>query len=219
MHFSEDYPSKPPKCKFPQGFFHPNVYPSGTVCLSILNEDSVSPFLLVLSVHFSSIFTILKLSVVGLVMFDRDGDRPSQWSRFLSVFRIYLTLLIPLTLHRRMVIISSSRYSLSKQRSWWHSFWITGIWFWCVWIWWKICRMQLSTRKGLSFSLSSILPLSKSVRSEHQNWWQTYESFVFFVIVFKCNRVIKKNSSFWHLWDTTRISFISGKQKLFFSLC
>ncbi|KAJ8505297.1 hypothetical protein OPV22_006183 [Ensete ventricosum] len=40
VHFSEDYPSKPPKCKFPQGFFHPNVYPSGTVCLSILNEDS-----------------------------------------------------------------------------------------------------------------------------------------------------------------------------------
>lgn len=40
LHFSEDYPSKPPKCKFPQNFFHPNVYPSGTVCLSILNEDS-----------------------------------------------------------------------------------------------------------------------------------------------------------------------------------
>ena len=28
--------------QIPQGFFHPNVYPSGTVCLSILNEDSVS---------------------------------------------------------------------------------------------------------------------------------------------------------------------------------
>src|SRR5690242_1365703 len=39
MEFSEDYPSKPPKCKFPAGFFHPNVYPSGTVCLSILNEE------------------------------------------------------------------------------------------------------------------------------------------------------------------------------------
>ncbi|XWS21230.1 hypothetical protein CRYUN_Cryun30bG0037600 [Craigia yunnanensis] len=38
LHFSEDYPSKPPKCKFPPGFFHPNVYPSGAVCLSILNE-------------------------------------------------------------------------------------------------------------------------------------------------------------------------------------
>lgn len=26
------------QCKFPAGFFHPNIYPSGTVCLSILNE-------------------------------------------------------------------------------------------------------------------------------------------------------------------------------------
>lgn len=39
MDFSEEYPSKPPKCKFNPVLFHPNVYPSGTVCLSILNED------------------------------------------------------------------------------------------------------------------------------------------------------------------------------------
>ncbi|KAG7666580.1 hypothetical protein Ndes2526B_g04952 [Nannochloris sp. 'desiccata'] len=39
MEFTDDYPAKPPKCKFPAGFFHPNIYPSGTVCLSILNED------------------------------------------------------------------------------------------------------------------------------------------------------------------------------------
>ncbi|KAI9316698.1 SUMO-conjugating enzyme ubc9 [Dichotomocladium elegans] len=39
MSFPEDYPSKPPKCKFTPPLFHPNVYPSGTVCLSILNED------------------------------------------------------------------------------------------------------------------------------------------------------------------------------------
>ena len=37
--FSDEYPSKPPKCKFDKVLFHPNVYPSGTVCLSILNED------------------------------------------------------------------------------------------------------------------------------------------------------------------------------------
>jgi ubiquitin-conjugating enzyme E2 I len=36
---ADDYPAKPPKARFPAGFFHPNVYPSGTVCLSILNED------------------------------------------------------------------------------------------------------------------------------------------------------------------------------------
>ena len=41
MEFSKDYPVKPPKCKFPEGFYHPNVYPSGTVCLSILNEERV----------------------------------------------------------------------------------------------------------------------------------------------------------------------------------
>ena len=28
------------QCKFKPNFFHPNVYPSGTVCLSILNEVS-----------------------------------------------------------------------------------------------------------------------------------------------------------------------------------
>jgi ubiquitin-protein ligase len=30
MEFSEEYPSKPPKCKFVPPLFHPNVYPSGT---------------------------------------------------------------------------------------------------------------------------------------------------------------------------------------------
>ena len=39
MTFTEDYPMKPPKCAFPEGFYHPNVFPSGTVCLSILSED------------------------------------------------------------------------------------------------------------------------------------------------------------------------------------
>jgi ubiquitin-conjugating enzyme E2 I len=39
LEFSEEYPSKPPKCKFVPPLFHPNVYPSGAICLSILNED------------------------------------------------------------------------------------------------------------------------------------------------------------------------------------
>ena len=43
MEFSEDYPGKPPKCRFMfvngRVLFHPSIYPSGTVCLSILNED------------------------------------------------------------------------------------------------------------------------------------------------------------------------------------
>lgn len=39
MRFPEEYPQKPPKCQFTPPLFHPNVYPSGTICLSILNED------------------------------------------------------------------------------------------------------------------------------------------------------------------------------------
>mmetsp|Transcript_5152 Transcript_5152/g.5643 ORF Transcript_5152/g.5643 Transcript_5152/m.5643 type:complete len:133 (-) Transcript_5152:341-739(-) len=58
MEFPDEYPSKPPKCKFVPPLFHPNVYPSGshtsrpffdskssnlltvgTICLSLLNED------------------------------------------------------------------------------------------------------------------------------------------------------------------------------------
>ena len=47
MTFPDDYPSLPPKCTYYNGvsflgvfkpvLFHPNVYPSGTVCLSLLN--------------------------------------------------------------------------------------------------------------------------------------------------------------------------------------
>ena len=39
LEFSEDYPSVPPKAVFDPVIFHPNIYPSGTVCLSILAED------------------------------------------------------------------------------------------------------------------------------------------------------------------------------------
>ena len=37
--FSDDYPTRPPECKFSPPLFHPNVFPSGNVCLSILSED------------------------------------------------------------------------------------------------------------------------------------------------------------------------------------
>ena len=35
--FPEDYPTSPPLCTFKPALFHPNVYPSGNVCLSIIN--------------------------------------------------------------------------------------------------------------------------------------------------------------------------------------
>lgn len=100
LHFSEDYPSKPPKCKFPQGFFHPNVYPSGTVCLSILNEDSVSAEVYYL-LYVQIILLLMALSFLILVFdFPRVGGRPLRWSKFLWAFRISWTNPTLLILHR-----------------------------------------------------------------------------------------------------------------------
>lgn len=39
MFFNEEYPILPPKCKFSPPLFHPNIYPSGTVCLSLLDAE------------------------------------------------------------------------------------------------------------------------------------------------------------------------------------
>ncbi|KAG0281612.1 ubiquitin-conjugating enzyme E2 G1 [Linnemannia exigua] len=37
MTFPEDYPLMPPKLKFDTEMYHPNVYPNGDVCISILH--------------------------------------------------------------------------------------------------------------------------------------------------------------------------------------
>ena len=39
MTFPKEYPVKPPRVMLPRGFFHPNVYPTGLICLSILKEE------------------------------------------------------------------------------------------------------------------------------------------------------------------------------------
>ena len=36
--FPKDYPNKPPEFKFISSFPHPNIYPDGKVCISILHE-------------------------------------------------------------------------------------------------------------------------------------------------------------------------------------
>lgn len=38
MIFNNNFPSTAPICRFEPPLFHPNVYPSGTVCLSLLDK-------------------------------------------------------------------------------------------------------------------------------------------------------------------------------------
>lgn len=41
IEFPQDYPYNPPKFKFVQKMFHPNIYADGQVCISILHKAEV----------------------------------------------------------------------------------------------------------------------------------------------------------------------------------
>ncbi|KAH0572599.1 Ubiquitin-conjugating enzyme [Spironucleus salmonicida] len=40
LFFPKDYPKSPPKCQFDPPLFHPNIYPSGSICLSLINKET-----------------------------------------------------------------------------------------------------------------------------------------------------------------------------------
>ena len=44
MTFPQDYPNKPPDVKFKSEIWHPNVYPDGRVCISILHDAGMIPW-------------------------------------------------------------------------------------------------------------------------------------------------------------------------------
>jgi len=43
LEFPKEYPMSPPKMKFISEMFHPNIYPDGTVCISILHAPGEDP--------------------------------------------------------------------------------------------------------------------------------------------------------------------------------
>ena len=43
LHFPQDYPLNPPGMKFVSDIFHPNIYPDGKVCISILHPPGNDP--------------------------------------------------------------------------------------------------------------------------------------------------------------------------------
>eukprot|EP00828_Plagiopyla_frontata_P009659 TRINITY_DN14999_c0_g1_i5.p2 TRINITY_DN14999_c0_g1~~TRINITY_DN14999_c0_g1_i5.p2 ORF type:complete len:136 (+),score=29.90 TRINITY_DN14999_c0_g1_i5:203-610(+) len=44
MSFPDDFPNMPPVLQFKTDFFHPNIYPDGTVCISILHPPGKDEF-------------------------------------------------------------------------------------------------------------------------------------------------------------------------------
>ena len=43
LRFPKDYPLNPPKMKFTDALWHPNIYPNGDVCISILHPPGDDP--------------------------------------------------------------------------------------------------------------------------------------------------------------------------------
>uniref|UniRef100_A0A7S1SZ89 E2 ubiquitin-conjugating enzyme n=1 Tax=Tetraselmis chuii TaxID=63592 RepID=A0A7S1SZ89_9CHLO len=43
LSFPPDYPQSPPTCRFTSDMWHPNVYPDGRVCISILHNPGDDP--------------------------------------------------------------------------------------------------------------------------------------------------------------------------------
>ena len=43
LNFPPDYPNNPPSCRFTSEMWHPNVYPDGRVCISILHSPGDDP--------------------------------------------------------------------------------------------------------------------------------------------------------------------------------
>eukprot|EP01026_Neomeris_dumetosa_P075320 TRINITY_DN79304_c0_g1_i15.p1 TRINITY_DN79304_c0_g1~~TRINITY_DN79304_c0_g1_i15.p1 ORF type:complete len:129 (-),score=9.58 TRINITY_DN79304_c0_g1_i15:17-403(-) len=43
LRFPKNYPNSPPECRFVSEMWHPNVYPDGKVCISILHEPGDDP--------------------------------------------------------------------------------------------------------------------------------------------------------------------------------
>lgn len=43
LHFPRDYPLAPPTMRFTSPLFHPNIYPDGRVCISILHPPGDDP--------------------------------------------------------------------------------------------------------------------------------------------------------------------------------
>ncbi|KAJ1514506.1 Ubiquitin-conjugating enzyme E2 G2 [Coelomomyces lativittatus] len=68
--FPQDYPLNPPVLKFTCPMFHPNVYPDGTVCISILHAPGEDPNMYELSSErWSPVQSVEKilLSVVSML--------------------------------------------------------------------------------------------------------------------------------------------------------
>lgn len=96
LRFPKDYPNSPPECRFVSQMWHPNVFPDGRVCISILHPaeyDPMNPDELV-SEKWSPVHTVesIILSIISMLSSPNDEspaniDAAKEWREDRAEFK------------------------------------------------------------------------------------------------------------------------------------
>lgn len=95
LSFPRDYPQSPPVCKFKSEMWHPNVYPDGKVCISILHSPGDDPSGYELSSErWTPVHTVetIMLSIISMLSSPNDEspaniDAAKEWREDKEVFK------------------------------------------------------------------------------------------------------------------------------------
>eukprot|EP00276_Gloeochaete_wittrockiana_P008534 CAMPEP_0184643222 /NCGR_PEP_ID=MMETSP0308-20130426/23_1 /TAXON_ID=38269 /ORGANISM="Gloeochaete witrockiana, Strain SAG 46.84" /LENGTH=169 /DNA_ID=CAMNT_0027070989 /DNA_START=105 /DNA_END=614 /DNA_ORIENTATION=+ len=95
LSFPKDYPVSPPKMKFVSEMYHPNVYPDGRVCISILHPPGNDPYgYESASERWSPVHTVetILLSVISLLSSPSDESPANvsaakEWREERDIFK------------------------------------------------------------------------------------------------------------------------------------
>ena len=95
LSFPRDYPQSPPVCKFKSEMWHPNVYPNGKVCISILHSPGDDPSGYELSSErWTPVHTVetIMLSIISMLSSPNDEspaniDAAKEWREDKETFK------------------------------------------------------------------------------------------------------------------------------------
>eukprot|EP01004_Peranema_trichophorum_P009918 NODE_8671_length_657_cov_82.091760_g8046_i0.p1 GENE.NODE_8671_length_657_cov_82.091760_g8046_i0~~NODE_8671_length_657_cov_82.091760_g8046_i0.p1 ORF type:complete len:169 (+),score=20.91 NODE_8671_length_657_cov_82.091760_g8046_i0:67-573(+) len=102
LSFPKDYPVMPPKMKFTSPIWHPNVYPDGRVCISILHPPGEDEFgYEEANVRWSPVHTVetILMSVISMLSSPNDEspaniDAAKEWRENRDVFKKKVTQIV-----------------------------------------------------------------------------------------------------------------------------
>lgn len=94
IEFPKEYPNKPPKLRFKNKMYHPNIFPDGNVCISILHEGVDQWGYESVNERWNpsqSVSTVLMsiLSILGYPNFDSpaDVDASKEWKESVNTYK------------------------------------------------------------------------------------------------------------------------------------